>query len=233
MIIRMTCFTAEMERWSALAEALCGIRIVDGDVWRVYALAGGRLALHAVHPGDTLRGTCSIAGDVANLQEFMDVVHPREGQLELVESEHGPSIVATSPALPDFLIDLREGEVVHSGKTQVAPLFFSPDVMAGARFLVSLGLSVRLSSEAHTYVDFVDDGVVAIHIGDPTCGYGFEHPDVVELVDPLTEAGFRVTLIDESYGRTLRVENPDDPAIEAEIWINQTQTDLYGYREGM
>ena len=39
--------------------------------------------------------------------------------------------------------------------------------------------------------------------------------------------------IDETYGRTLRVENPDDASVEAEIWINETQTDLYGYREGL
>ena len=60
-----------------------------------------------------------------------------------------------------------------------------------------------------------------------------EHPDLDQLSENLRAASIRATLIDETFGRTLRVEHPDDPSTAAEIWINEPQTDLYGYRQGL
>ena len=232
MSIRQTSFTAQVARWEKLAEALGGIRVVNDGPWQVFALGGGRLAIHDVEPSDPKNGTCSIALDVPDLDEFFARVTPQGGKLTVGDVGHGRAITATSPSLPSFFIDTREGEQAHAGDTLIAPLFYTPDVAEGAHFLASLGLAPRLSSDAGTYVDFVDDGVVAIHVGELGCGPGFEHGDVTALVEPLRSAGFRVTLIDESYGRTLRVENPDNPAVEAEIWINETQSDTYGFSEG-
>ena len=76
-------------------------------------------------------------------------------------------------------------------------------------------------------------GAVAAAIRSEPRFLGSTGRDVTALIEPLQAAGFRATLIDETYGRTLRVENPDDASVEAEIWINETQTDLYGYREGL
>lgn len=122
--------------------------------------------------------------------------------------------------------------MTHPGETLVAPLY-TPEVQERARLIASLGLTTRVSSISGTYVDFADDGVVAVHHGTRGVGPSFEHLDVTALIiEPLQAAGFRATLIDETYGRTLRVENPT-MRVEAEIWINETQTDLYGYREGL
>ena len=42
----------------------------------------------------------------------------------------------------------------------------------------------------------------------------------------LDAAGIESALIDETYSRTLQVADPDGVK---EIWINERQTDLYGY----
>ena len=73
-------------------------------------------------------------------------------------------------------------------------------------------------------------GIADVHVGeDESTVMAFETTDVEALKEPLEQAGFRVALVDEAYGRTLRVEHPDDPRQEAELWINETQTDTYGY----
>ena len=97
--------------------------------------------------------------------------------------------------------------------------------------LAGQGLQRRLTSDSGDWADLVGDGIVGVHIGqEESTVMAFEATDVEALEQPLTDAGFRVALVDEAYGRTLRVEHPDDPRQEAEIWINETQTDFYGYR---
>ncbi len=233
MIVRLTSFTTKPERWAELALALGGTKIVDAECWQVFALAGGRLAIHAVEPGHSKAGTQTISFDVPDLAEFGAHHAVEGGEIREVKLGHGRVLEVTSSSLPNFFVEEAEGEMAHSGKALVAPLFYTPEVQEGARLIASLGLTARVSSLAGTYVDFADDGVVAVHIGSRGCAPGFEHPEVVGLVETLQNAGFRVALIDESYGRTLRVENPDDASIEADIWINETQADLYGYREGL
>ena len=233
MIVCLTSFTTRPERWAELALALGGTKIVDGGCWQVFALAGGRLAIHTVEPDHPKAGAQTISFDVPDLSNFGAVNGVVDGQIREIDMGHGRVLEVTSSPLPNFFVEEVEGEMTHPGETLVAPLFYTPEVQEGARLIASLGLTARVSSLSGTYVDFADDGVVAVHHGTRGVGPSFEHPDVTALIEPLQAAGFRATLIDETYGRTLRVENPDDASVEAEIWINETQTDLYGYREGL
>lgn len=132
----------------------------------------------------------------------------------------------------EFGLEEVRGELpVKSGAVQVAPLLCTPQVEETAQMLAGQGLQRRLTSDSGDWADLVGDGIVGVHIGqEESTVMAFEATDVEALERPLTDAGFRVTLVDEAYGRTLRVEHPDDPRQEAEIWINETQTDFYGYR---
>lgn len=119
---------------------------------------------------------------------------------------------------------------VKSGAVQVAPLLCTPQVEKTAQMLAGQGLQRQLTSDSGDWADLVGDGIVGVHIGqEGSTVMAFEAADVGSLKEPLEGGGFRVALVDEAYGRTLRVEHPDDPRQEAEIWINETQTDTYGY----
>lgn len=150
----------------------------------------------------------------------------------LVEFAGGRLSVITgdSPAV-EFGLEEVTGELpVKSGSVQVAPLLCTPQVEETAQLLAGQGLQRRLTSDSGDWADLVGDGIVGVHIGEEeSTVMAFEAADVQALKEPLEEAGFRVALMDEAYGRTLRVEHPDDARQEAEIWINETQTDTYGY----
>lgn len=135
-----------------------------------------------------------------------------------------------SPAV-EFGLEEAPGELpVKSGSVQVAPLLCTPQVEKTAQMLASRGLRRRLTSDSGDWADLAGDGLVGVHVGeDESTVMAFEATDVEALKEPLEQAGFRVALVDEAYGRTLRVEHPDDPRQEAELWINETQTDTYGY----
>lgn len=118
------------------------------------------------------------------------------------------------------------------GSVHVAPLLYTQQVEQTARRLAGEGLRRRLTSDSGDWADLVGDGIVGVHIGEQDrTQVGFEAADVEALQQPLADAGFRVALVDEAYGRTLRVEHPDNPDQDAEIWINETQTDTYGYTQ--
>ncbi|GMA26345.1 hypothetical protein GCM10025864_41040 [Luteimicrobium album] len=112
-----------------------------------------------------------------------------------------------------------------------------PDVAEVAATLERLGLRRRITSDVGDWVDLAapGGGLVAAHRAErPSVQISFEHPDVQALAERLEAAGIAATVVDESYGLSLRIPNPDAgvaPAVPAgtEIWVNQTQTDLYGY----
>lgn len=47
-----------------------------------------------------------------------------------------------------------------------------------------------------------------------------------DLAENLARAGVKASVTDEAYGRALQLPTPDG----GELWINQKQTDFYGYR---
>ena len=233
MIIRLTCFTPNPERWEVLASALGGTKVLTTDLWRLYSLGAGRLGIHSVPSESPVAGSCAITLEVPDLDEYLAHARPKDAELSIGDTRHGRAITVTSPSLPTFFIDPIEGEVTHSGETVAAPLFYTEHVPAAANLLASLGLEPHLSSEAGTWADLTSDGIAAVHHGKPGYAPSFEHPDLDQLSENLRAASIRATLIDETFGRTLRVEHPDDPSTAAEIWINEPQTDLYGYRQGL
>ena len=233
MIVRLTCFTANRDTWRNLANALGGTLVAEDELWHIYALAGWRLGIHDVPPNSPMAGKCAIALETPDLDQYLEAHATAGAELTISETRHGRAITVTSPALPTFFIDPQEGGLIHSGNTVVAPLFYTEHVPEAARLLADLGLTPHLSSESGDWADLTGDGVAAVHQGATGFMASFEHPNLDQLARKLHEAGIRTTPIDETFGRTLRVEHPDDPSTGAEIWVNEPQTDLYGYREGL
>ena len=121
--------------------------------------------------------------------------------------------------------------------TRVRPVRFTNDVAAMRRFLEAVGLEARIASENGGWVDFTmaSTGMAALHeaAGAATAyqagqtSLSFEADEPLEpLLDRLHAAGFTdAHIIDEAYGRTLFVTDPDG------VWvaIDGAQTDLRGY----
>jgi hypothetical protein len=120
---------------------------------------------------------------------------------------------------------------------RVRPVRFTNDVPAMRRFLEVLGLSARVAADGGGWVDFTapTTGMAALHDATQTqTGYAagqtslsFEADEPLEpLRQRLVEAGFTdAHIVDEAYGRTLFVTDPDG------VWIaiDGVQTDLHGY----
>ncbi|GAA4852041.1 hypothetical protein GCM10023221_34670 [Luteimicrobium xylanilyticum] len=237
LVVRPIVFTSRPGAWFAVAAALGAHPLVDHGDWHVLALASGRLAVHAVPPGDPLDGTQVLGFE----SDDLDAVAAAVGRPVDADAD-GPGVSVTgadglrfrvhgtTPGSPD------DGAAPDE-RTIVLPLWYSPAVAAAAGTLERLGLRRRIASDVGDWVDLVapGGGLVAAHRADrPGVQISFEHPDVHALPERLEVAGIAATVVDESYGFSLRIPNPDAgvaPAVPAgtEIWVNQTQTDLYGY----
>ncbi|WP_191089746.1 VOC family protein [Nesterenkonia ebinurensis] len=120
----------------------------------------------------------------------------------------------------------------------IGALLYCPTEMvaAGAQQLAPYGLSPRIASDNGGWTDLTGNGVLAFHDSElhtvsndapnqPVVQVFGETGDVVGLASDLEDRGQEATVIDESYGRSLRVTQPDDQ----QLYINETMDDLYGY----
>ena len=214
MIVHPTVTTPHPERWVALTEAL-GAAVTSADT--AGATAGS--------PADAL--TSAKAQPPARAQT------PAHSGLRIADFAGG-RITIQPGETAGIILNLEADDAQRnrgSGDVAVAPVQYTPDVEGAAQSFADQGLRRRLTSDSGKWADLVGDGIVGVHDGKGSVVMSFETSDVTALQDPLARAGFRTTLIDESYGRTLRVEHPDDSSQDAEIWINETQTDTYGYTQ--
>lgn len=109
---------------------------------------------------------------------------------------------------------------------------YAADVDAFRRFYEALGLAVTFASRENrqgvvVWTEFASQGVLAVHAADAASGGGsgtelaFEADEALEaVVERLTTAGFVPgPIVDESFGRSLRVADPDGVAVQ----INETE----------
>ncbi len=76
-------------------------------------------------------------------------------------------------------------------------------------------------------------GLVAVHAAARTevgVALAFEHPDVRALQQQLTGADEQSWVLDENHGFSLRLPDPDARQDGNQLWVNETQRDLHGYR---
>ncbi len=118
--------------------------------------------------------------------------------------------------------------------TVARPVRFTDDIPAMQAFLERFGLQPRITSDRPGWVDLAGAaGLVALHSAkDSTTGaihgetrLSFELEDADAAAAALRGAGFDVSVIDESWGRTLELIDPDGRT----MLCDERSDDLYGY----
>nr|WP_108870431.1 hypothetical protein [Tessaracoccus timonensis] len=226
--VRPILYTEHPEQWLKIMTALGGEALVDQDGWALVQLDHGRVAFHSPME-DYPKGQVDLCLEVEDLDEWAEacgttVEDQPFGRAAKVSTDDGMRLAAHAPSA---------GSNHHDdGPLSVMPIWVTPDVEQARKTLKTAGLRERIASDSGAWVDFqADSGLVAIHGASESTRantvLGFEYDgDVNDLVAPLKEVGADPVVIDETFGRTLQFADPDGGE---RIWINQTQTDLYGY----
>ena len=112
---------------------------------------------------------------------------------------------------------------------RVLPIRYCADVEASTRFYRALGLELGAATRPGSWVELpAAAGILALHrssehAGD--CELAFEADEPLEAVEArLAAAGFpSEAIVDESYGRSLRVRDPDGVYVQ----VNENDRSLY------
>lgn len=229
--IRPIVFTGNLTGWRRLIQALEGRLLVEHPGWLVYAVGSGRVALHDAAGSDDPPGTVRLGFETDDLQQWSRAT---SAEHTLEETDHGLAATARAADGQWFWVDSPTPGTVEAAATprlSALPIWVTADTAGACEVLTQVGARARTAGNDATWTDFSCDGggLVAVHRGD---GLGtvmaFEYTGDVEALAPRLEAaGVDVVLIDESYSRTLQVADPDGGP---RLWINEQQSDLYGYR---
>lgn len=225
-------FTDHLDQHRRILEALGATVVTDhGPDWVVYALGSGRLALHAAdatHPS----GLTVLGFEVDDLADLAAAVTPGAFTFEIGELEHGRAATVTGPDGTRFTVDpiATAEHPAAPGPLAIMPIWYTQETPGARATLTGIGARERIVADSGTWTDMIcpGGGLVAVHAAAEVgveLAYAYAG-DVEELAPALARVGVETTLIDETYARTLRVPDPDR---DAEIWINEKQTDLYGY----
>ena len=226
--VRPIVFTPNFNAVSDLFTALGLALLEDAPGWRVFAADSGRLAVHA---GD--QPSVSFSFEVGSVDEFARrtveagtdavVVDTADGRAARVTAADGRSFLAYEAPLSN------EGPPTEG--LSVLPIWYALNVAAAETVFTDIGARKRLGSDAGSWVDFTakNGGLIAVHEADkPRTELAFEFSgDVEPLQERLRLASIHSALIDEDYGRSLRLPNPDG----GEIRVNQWTENTYGYRQ--
>jgi catechol 2,3-dioxygenase-like lactoylglutathione lyase family enzyme len=113
---------------------------------------------------------------------------------------------------------------------KVMPIRYCADIEAAARFYRALGLAVGDATRSGSWLELpAAAGVLALHRAAApdagTCELAFECDEPLEAVaGRLRAAGFAPeSIVDESYGRSLRVRDPDGVPVQ----VNEHDRSLY------
>lgn len=230
-------FTADLPAWRHLVETLGGRLLLERPGWLVYALGSGRLALHQTNedqpPGTALAFETSTPIPAAVQQVAargipITLGHPDHGEAGIVSAPDGTRLTLDSPTPVET--SRHGGDPAPDPRLSVLAIWYGPDPVMIRRTLEGLGARPRLVGDDGTWTDLTcpGGGLVAAHRADaPGTELALEwEGDVEDALALLTGAGIEAVLIDETYSRTVQITDPDGGST---IWVNERQTDLYGY----
>lgn len=112
---------------------------------------------------------------------------------------------------------------------RVLPIRYCVDIGASTRFYRALGLELGAATRPGSWVELpAAAGILALHRTSEhggECELAFEADEPLEAVAArLAEAGFPADpIVDESYGRSLRVRDPDGVYVQ----VNENDRTLY------
>lgn len=236
LTVRPIRFTADLPGWQRLVETLGGTLISKHPGWLVYQLGSGRLALHASNERQPA-GTVSVCFETpAPLEEAAAAARTAGVDVALEQLDHGLAGVVRASDGVTVTLDAPTEANREPGptdpRTSVLQIWYGADVTVPRSTVEALGARARLVGDDGTWTDLTcpGGGLVGIHGADSSgTELAFEWDgDVEDALRLLETAGIEAVLIDETYGRTVQVTDPDGTK---EIWINERQTDLYGYTD--
>ncbi|MDO5738981.1 MAG: hypothetical protein Q4P07_02415 [Ornithinimicrobium sp.] len=230
-------FTADIPAWRTILAALGGTLISEAPGWLVYQLGSGRIALHASSQ-DRPAGSSAIGLETSSPLEWAVKAAAAAGApISLAHTAHGPSAQVDAKDGTVFSLDSVTPAAAGVGPTQgeltSLAIWHTPLGGHARSIFTALDARPRVLADDEMWTDFRCDGggLLAVHAAD-TVGaeLAFEWAGNVEEAKALLDAaGVQSALIDEGHSRTLQIADPDGVK---EIWINEKQTDLYGYTLG-
>lgn len=118
---------------------------------------------------------------------------------------------------------------------RVVPVRFTADPAAMRRFLEALGLATTVQSDSGGWIALEGSGGgIGLHADTAAdeprspgaTDLSFESDEPLETVQArLATSGFDAAIIDESFGRSLHVVDPDGVTVQ----VNEAMRDDYGY----
>lgn len=225
-------FTDDPAGWARLLGVLGLAHAVDTDGWHEFDAASGRVRLHSPDAGHAA-GTTRLAFEVGDLDEFARRTRQAGTAVVLSEEGHGRTATITGPDGLAFIATVeaaRPEPAAADPALHVLGLWMTPDPEGAAQTLRHIGARPDIASDSGgwTQLRAKNGGLVASHSGpsaQATLGFQYDG-DAQVLLAPLVAAGLDARLVDESYGRTVLVADPDGGG---DLWITEAQQDLYGH----
>lgn len=232
LTVRPIRFTADIPRWQTILETLGGVLISEHPGWLVYQMGSGRVALHASHPDQPAGMTTLPLETSTPVPEAVEQTAAAGVPIEISQEDHGLAGRVTASDGTSFTLDAATpgARSAQEPRLSVLSIWYTP-APEPARALVSgLGAQAHLLADDGVWSTFTckGGGLMAVHQADSVgAELAFEWDgDAEEVQATLEAAGIESVLIDETYARTVQITDPDggEP-----VWVNERQTDLYGY----
>lgn len=230
-------YTSRMDEYAALLTALGLTLEHDTPTWRVFNSGHGKVGLHYAIPESAEDGTTTLGFELRDPEIFVQRTLADGTLAELCDTEAGPSARVTAQDgfsfLADPVTDMSIPAADTDGTLKVMQLWYTQDPAAAQKVLTNIGAKLSVSSATAGWALFKakNGGLIGTHLGEQNASeLSFEYSgDLAELARALSEKGFVAEVIDERYGRTLHVPDPDHEG--ATIWVNERQSDFYGYQQ--
>lgn len=224
-VVQQILFTAQPERWWALAEALgFTAPFPPSAAWGEFH-ADGSLALHPVsdeYPAGRV-DLHLLVDDLDAAERALAAYAPRRSTMA------GVGELVTLATASGIALTVAQGAAEPaSDNVSAQPIWFAEDLAEPRAILEALGLRADIASDRGGWVEMrAAAGSVGLHAGEARIGLSFEaRGDLEALAARLQDAGFDAAVVDEAFARTVRVADPDGGD---EIWINGVQEALHGY----
>lgn len=236
-------FTSRVEAFLPLFTAIGLVRVNEDADWLEFDAGSGSLALHRTPSGSADDGVTYLGFEAKDLEVFAERTRQAGTAAEIRQEAHGKTVQITGRDGLKFLVDATtrlQTSAEANPELSVNTLWYSPDVAATAQDLRNIGAIPVSTAKDGRVADFKakNGGKILAHIAEKSAhgGLGFGYAGKLEdLLGALEGRGIAAHIIDESYGRTLHVVNPDYSDLPNNptgptIWINEDgQEDDYGY----
>jgi hypothetical protein len=235
LTVRPIRFTDDIPAWQRVLRSLGAVLLSEHPGWFVYQLGAGRLALHAASGSDQSAGTTALGFETGMpVAEAVAAAASRGVPVELGQTGHGEAGIVRAADGTSFTLDAStpdpEERGAGSSPLAVLPIWHAPRPRVALDVLDGLGMRRRVIEEDGSWVDLTAraGGLHGVQRSEEVgAELSFELTgDVSVLQDSLAAAGVEALLHEESFGRSLRITDPDGGS---PVWVVERQPDLYSY----